>query len=172
MVPAYTIALLEAGDAPVYNAFFAAGGQAHPEAFRIVPRDFRDTPFATAPSPDAFTLGAFGAENEGLLGVVSVERETGRAKRRHVAWLIRMYVAQSAAGRGIGRSLVREAVRLARERFAGVTQLNLTVIASNEPARRLYLSEGFVVFAREIDALRDENGLFADEEQMRFELGV
>lgn len=45
----------------------------------------------------------------------------------------------------------------------------LTVVASNAPARRLYISEGFVPFALERRALK-VNGKYLDEEQMVLDL--
>jgi ribosomal protein S18 acetylase RimI-like enzyme len=83
-----------------------------------------------------------------------VERESGRAKRRHIAWVLRMYVSADAAGAGIGRKLLERAVARARE-LPGVHKLNLTVAAHNERAVGLYRSVGFREFAREEDAFRD-----------------
>lgn len=51
-------------------------------------------------------------------------------------------VVPSWRGRGVGRALLREATRLAGER--GTRQVSLSVARDN-PARRLYLSEGFVL---------------------------
>jgi ribosomal protein S18 acetylase RimI-like enzyme len=93
--------------------------------------------------------------------VVAVERELGREKRRHVAWLVRMYVAPHATGQGIGRELLRAGIQRAR-RMPGIAKLNLTVAASNERAVRLYESEGFRVFSRETDAFR--NGTLSVDE--------
>ena len=87
-------------------------------------------------------------------GVGSVHREVGRWKRHHIAWVVRMYVQASAAGRGVGRSILRAAIEGAR-RMPGVSKVNLTVAASNAGAIALYTSEGFRVFATEEDAFRD-----------------
>lgn len=153
-----------------YNDFFRAGVLAHPDSFRIVLEDFAESPFDPSVSANGFTLLATTVDAEKWLGVVSVERESGRAKRRHIAWLVRMYVAESAAGQGIGRQLLRAAIAQARTGLDGVEQLNLTVLAGNEPAKRLYLSEGFTVFAQEPNALRDAQGVYYAEEQMRLSL--
>lgn len=162
------IRVLSGADAPAYNRFLGRGVHANGDAFRITPADFAHNSFDTSETENAFTLGAFAAEGETWLGIVSVEQETGRTKRGHVAWLVRMYVAASAGGRGIGRRLLRAAVARTRERFPSVLQLNLTVVADNAPARSLYLSEGFTVFAHELDALRDPvSHITHAEEQMR-----
>ena len=129
-------------------------------SLRITPGDIGARPFTTAETEDAVSLVAQDAGGE-WLGVVSVEREPGREKRRHVAWLVRMYVSQSAAGKGIGRALLRAGIQRAR-RMPGIAKLNLTVAASNERAVRLYESEGFRTFSRETDAFR--NGTQSVEE--------
>jgi len=139
-------------EATAYNEFFSAGARAHPATLRIAPGDMAARPFATAETEDAVTLVALGPEGQ-WLGVVAVERELGRQKRRHVAWLVRMYVTQEAAGQGIGRELLRAGIQRAR-RMPGIAKLNLTVAASNERAVKLYESEGFRVFSRETDAFR------------------
>jgi ribosomal protein S18 acetylase RimI-like enzyme len=52
-----------------------------------------------------------------------------------------IYVAQEARRCGIGRALLLEAI--GRVRAAGdIEQIELTVVRSEEPARRLYLSAG------------------------------
>jgi ribosomal protein S18 acetylase RimI-like enzyme len=147
-------------EARAYNEFLAEGARAHPATLRITSNDIASRPFATAETEDAVTLVALGAENQ-WLGVVAVERELGREKRRHVAWLVRMYVAPHATGQGIGRELLRAGIQRAR-RMPGIAKLNLTVAASNERAVRLYESEGFRVFSRETDAFR--NGTLSVDE--------
>lgn len=52
-----------------------------------------------------------------------------------------LFVLPSVRGRAIGRSLLRHAVRWARER--GARLLGLSTNERNEPAQRLYRSEGF-----------------------------
>jgi GNAT superfamily N-acetyltransferase len=159
-----TIRRLRPEDADAYNAFFAAGTDAHPDTLRITRADIAAAPFVIAPpaeaqtAPESVVLVATGgpAPAEGRwLGVVAVERERGRTRRRHVAWLVRMYVEQSAAGRGVGRALVRAAIAEA-EAMPGVTKLNLTVVEKNPGAVKLYTSEGFVPFAREEGAFADD----------------
>jgi ribosomal protein S18 acetylase RimI-like enzyme len=149
----YRLRALTGYEATAYNTFFADGARAHPDTLRITPADMAAKPFATAETEDAITLVAH--ESQGAwLGVVSVERELGREKRRHVAWLVRMYVPRNAGGRGIGRALLRAGIQRAR-RMPGIAKLNLTVAASNDRAVKLYESEGFRVFSRETDAFRN-----------------
>lgn len=136
-----------------YNDFFRRGTEAHPDTLRISPADIAATPFRTEHGSDGSTLVAQDTAGH-WLGVVTIEREAGREKRRHLAWVLRMYVAAESARRGVGRTLLQAALARAKE-LPGVEKVNLTVAAHNEPAVRLYESVGFRAFAREEDAFRD-----------------
>ncbi len=144
---------LSAADAPLYNEFLLQGVAAHPDTLRIAAGDILATPFETDPGAEGTTFVARGAAGD-WLGVVTVQREAGRQKRRHIAWVLRMYVAARAAGAGVGRALLLRAIDAARA-LPGVEKLNLTVAAHNERAVRLYESCGFREFSREEDAFRD-----------------
>jgi GNAT superfamily N-acetyltransferase len=151
--PTFSLRALVDDDAPAYNAFLLQGVEQHPDTLRISPADIAAQPFKTPRDADSATFVAVAADGS-WLGVVTVERETARSKRRHVAWVLRMYVDARAAGGGIGRALLRQAIACARG-IEGVAKLNLTVAAHNQRAVALYESEGFVHFAREDDAFRD-----------------
>ena len=150
-------------DAATYQALMLHGLVEHAESFRISIQDDGEpmVPFALSRT-DAFTLGAWLAGGQ-LVGVASFERET-RVKFRHKGLLYRMYVSADAAGRGIGRKLIQEIVRRARQ-IEGLEQINLTVVASNSKAMRLYSSEGFKSFALEKNGLKTDKS-YSDEEQM------
>ncbi len=75
-----------------------------------------------------------------------------------------MYVASSSAGKGIGRALLRAAIAEARK-IENLERINLTVVASNERAKNLYKSEGFVSFSLEKRAIKTGITYF-DEETM------
>ena len=162
-VNSVTIRELAPADVPAYQALMLCGLKEHVESFRISLQDAGEPmiPFASG-RPDAFTLGAWLADGR-LVGTVSFERET-RAKFRHKGLLYRMYVHADASGTGIGRMLIRETVKRARE-IEGLEQINLTVIASNSRAKRLYASLGFSSFALEKNGLKMGDAYF-DEEQM------
>jgi ribosomal protein S18 acetylase RimI-like enzyme len=149
-----TLEALGVDDAAAYNAFFSEGAGTHPDTLRISPDDIAAAPFRTAPTADGTTFVAKGLGGR-WLGVVTVEREAGRQKRRHIAWILRMYVAASGAGQGVGRKLLQAALQRARE-LPGVQKVNLTVAAHNARAVGLYESVGFRSFGREEDAFRDD----------------
>lgn len=151
--PTVHIDVLGPTDAAAYNRFLLAGVNAHPDTLRIAAADIEAAPFATLATAETATLVARDAQGT-FCGVVTIEREQGRQKRRHIAWIYRMYVDASHAGSGIGRALLRAALARAQA-LPGVTKVNLTVAAHNLPAVHLYASEGFREFAREEDAFRD-----------------
>ena len=87
-----------------------------------------------------FFLGAFDAAGQ-LLGCLGCEREQ-RVKQRHCAVVVGMMVAPQAQRQGIGQQLVAACVEAA-SRVPGLTQLVLTVTASNTHVLRLYEQSGF-----------------------------
>ena len=109
---------------------------------------------------ESFILGAFEAE---LVGITSCSRDRG-VKHRHKALIWGMYVAPEARGHGIGRTLLREAIRRARA-WPGLEQIVLGVATHNEAARALYRSCGFEVFGVERRALK-VGARYVDEEHM------
>lgn len=147
------VSALSPADAPRYCEFLLEGVRAHSDALRISPEDILSAPFRLEHGSEGATLVALD-ERGAWLGVVTVEREQGRSKRRHVGWILRMYVRAASAGAGVGRALLRAAIQHGRS-LPGVQKLNLTVAAHNERAVGLYQSEGFQVFSREEDAFRD-----------------
>ena len=103
-------------------------------------------------SPDSFTLGAY--VDDQLAGVVSFEREGAtREKLRHKGLLFRMYVNNAFAGKGIGKQLITELLSRVRA-LKDIEQINLTVIADNENAIKLYTSFGFKTFGIEEEAIK------------------
>lgn len=93
-----------------------------------------------APPSGQFFLGAFSAAGE-LLGCVGCEREQ-RIKQHHCAVVVGMMVSPHAQRQGIGQQLVAACIDEA-SRVPGLTQLVLTVTASNTHVVRLYEQAGF-----------------------------
>jgi ribosomal protein S18 acetylase RimI-like enzyme len=74
-----------------------------------------------------------------------------------------MYVAPEARRLGIGRALLLEAI--GRLRTAGdIEQVELRVVQTEEPARRLYLSAGFQVQGVLRRAMKMGQEYFVEEE--------
>ena len=140
---------LSPSDADKYNEFFAEGTRRFPTTLRIHELDIQQSPFSIATHDGSCTLLAY--EEERWLGVGTVERELGRVKRNHIAWVVRMLVVEG--NRGVGRAILKELKTIAKQ-WSGIEKLNLTVAAHNTGAIHLYESEGFAVFSKEKDAFR------------------
>lgn len=152
-----------------YANFLAQGLAEHPDVFRLTVADEQAAPFVTRGTPDSFTLIATNDADD-WLGVVSFERDgPTREKLRHKGLLFRMYVAPLAAGRGVGRALIGAVIDRART-LPGMEQINLTVVATNDRAKRLYESVGFVRYGLEPRAIKTADGRYFDEELMALRL--
>jgi ribosomal protein S18 acetylase RimI-like enzyme len=140
----------------------------HPDAFTSSYEDDRDQPVEAAAARlagHAFWGAYQGSE---LYGIVGLEREA-RAKNRHKATVVGMYVAPEVAGQGVGRALLEEL--LAHARVAGVQSLVLTVTDGNAAATRLYEAAGFRSFGVEPDAIRVDGRSYA-KNHMHLHLGT
>jgi GNAT superfamily N-acetyltransferase len=96
------------------------------------------------------------AETAGKL-VGYVEATGGRFRRNRRTAEVVIGVAQAASGRGVGSALMTSLVRWAED--AGVHRLELTVMAHNRRARRLYHKAGFVEEARRAECLQVDGAL-------------
>ena len=102
-----------------------------------------------ASSDDTFVLGAF---TPALSGVVGFFRRQG-LKSRHKGMVWGMYVAPEARGQGLARGLMQALI----SRAAGLPdleQLVIGVVTTNQAARRLYASLGFISYGLESEALK------------------
>jgi ribosomal protein S18 acetylase RimI-like enzyme len=144
---------LEAADVPAYRALRLRALREHPEAFTSSYEEDAAQPAAfTAQrlsAPDFAAWGAF--EGSELYGMIGLERER-RAKNRHKATVVGMYVAPEVARQGVGRALLEALV--AHARAAGVESLVLTVTDGNADAQQLYAAAGFRSIGVEPDAIR------------------
>ena len=100
--------------------------------------------------------GAF--DGGALCGMVGLERET-RAKNRHKATVIGMYVSQEYFGTGMGRALIDALLAHARE--AGLELLVLTVTEGNSVATNFYEAAGFRSFGIEPRAIKVDGRAYA-----------
>jgi ribosomal protein S18 acetylase RimI-like enzyme len=103
---------------------------------------------------------AFGAFDAGaLVGTVTLEF-SDRAKTRHKALVVGMYVRPEHQGKGIGKALLDAAVAHAQARLH-VSVLNLTVTEGNAAAQSLYERVGFKAFGTEPMAIHTPDGFKA-----------
>ncbi len=145
---------LTADDAPAYRALRLRGLREHPDAFTSSFEEDETLPLdASARRLRSEAQTFWGAlDGDGmLLGIVGLDRET-RAKNRHKATVVGMYVAPEAAGRGCGRALLDALVACARQE--NLELLVLTVTEGNGAAAALYERRGFRSFGIEPRAIQ------------------
>ena len=152
------VRLLGPADATLYRALRLRALREHPDAFTSAYAEDRDQPLEAAAqrlAAHAF-WGAY--RHAELYGFVGLEREL-RAKNRHKATVMGMYVVPEVWGQGVGRALLQALLRHARAN--GLESLVLTVTQGNTRAQRLYETAGFRSFGVEPDAIRVEGRSFA-----------
>lgn len=96
-----------------------------------------------------------------VVGMVCSAPDDGELADDDLVWLLAMWVAPEARGRGAGDGLVDAVVEAARE--SGARTVALHVIDDNDPARRLYERNGFVDSGHRVIRERDA----ATEMEMR-----
>lgn len=106
-----------------------------------------------------YTFGAF--EDDDLIGVVTLVQEKAE-KIQHRANIFAMYVTPQKQGAGVGEALLTVAINKAKS-IEGIEKINLSVVASNEPAKKLYTKLGFNVYGLEEKAMK-LNGVYLDDE--------
>jgi cyclohexyl-isocyanide hydratase len=164
VVDAPLLRLLEPADDATYRALWLEAITAHAHCFRIDPADATTTGIPTQFTPESFTVGAFSGDR--LVGITTLERDV-RLKLRHKALLSRMFVHPVAAGHGLGKALMRDTITRAAQ-LAGLRQIWLTVLESNQAAQRLYASAGFRGYSSEPDAVRIGDHYVSEQQMVRF----
>ncbi len=144
------------------------------EALQLAPDAFASTLEAETARPSSWfaerlggshVLGAF--RDETLVGIASLIILQS-AKMAHKGHLVGMYVRPEARRSGVGRRLVEAIIEKAR---GHVEVIQLTVVAGNEEARRLYAGLGFEEYGFEKKALKSGDRYF-DEILMAKDLGA
>jgi ribosomal protein S18 acetylase RimI-like enzyme len=157
---------LSESDAPQFQALRLAALVDKPEAFVTSHVEEKDLPLAAfeeklAGCPGGAVFGAF--DGDTLVGIAGLARET-LLQTRHKGRIWGMYVAAAARGRGVARALLDSLLAYART-TPDMAKVTLSVDSANIAAIALYESLGFVVFAREVDAVRLD-GQSRDDLQM------
>lgn len=154
------IRVLTPADASDYRALRLRMLREHPDAFTSSYEEESQHPLpvteARLASPRVTFWGAF--IDGTLRGMVGLDREA-RAKNRHKATVVGMYVAPEAAGLGLGRALLQALV--AQARAEPLTLLVLTVTEGNAKPQRLYEDCGFRSFGIEPKAIQVAGTYFA-----------
>jgi RimJ/RimL family protein N-acetyltransferase len=166
------VRLLEPTEAEHFRSFRLRGLKESPEAFgstyaaeSVLSAEEARSRFPS--TAENFVLGAFDTGGR-LIGVAGFYREES-LKLRHKGVIWGMYVAPEARGRGAGRALISAIIERC-EALDGLEQITLDVVTVNEAARRLYLSQGFRIYALEREAMK-QDGEYYDVEHMVLRLG-
>jgi GNAT superfamily N-acetyltransferase len=147
-----------------YKNFLTVGLINDENSFRITANDDLHAPFPTKGQVDSFTLGAY-IDND-LAGVVSFGRDgADREKLRHKGIMFRMYVSKDFRGKGIAKKLI-EALIIQVKEISDIEQINLTVIATNANAKKLYEKFGFVTFSSEQNAIKWKGNYFTEDQMV------
>ncbi|RED66278.1 GNAT family N-acetyltransferase [Cohnella lupini] len=161
------IRVLQVTDAQAYQELRLGSLTVNPEAFGSTYEREANFSMETViervkPTNDKFVIGAFDASGS-LVGIVTFMRDNG-LKTVHKGNVYGMYVAPEQRGKGIGKSLMLELLKKAKE-IAGLEQINLTVVSDNDSAKKLYESVGFEAYGVERNAMKFE-GRYFDEDFM------
>jgi RimJ/RimL family protein N-acetyltransferase len=156
--PAISIRLLRPDDAVSYRAIRLEALERNPESFgasleveAMQPLEW----FAERLQRNA-VFGAFA--DAALIGIAGFRVEDA-AKLAHKGLLWGVYVHPAGRGAGLARVLVERVIAHAREH---VELLQLTVVSTNERARRLYAHLGFSEYGIEKHGLK-YGGAYFDE---------
>jgi RimJ/RimL family protein N-acetyltransferase len=148
---------LEADDVTDYRELRLEGLERHPEAFGFSWEDESARPASwwAERLETNMVLGGW-IDDSPLLGVAGLYLQTA-AKLRHKGILWGMYVRPVARGTGLAASLLQRVIEQARPL---VEEINLTVIASNFAAHRLYSTAGFEQYGLERRALKIDDAYY------------
>ncbi len=160
---------LTEADLPAYRMLRLEALASHPEAFGSAWEEetqLDESAFLAhmLPSPPGLRLGAFSRST--LIGTAGMF-VAPRAKQRHKATVVGVYVDPAFRGLAVAHRLMT--ALLAEARQAGLSILQLSVTVGNEPARRIYRAIGFQSYGIERRALRIGDR-FVDEELMALDL--
>ncbi|MGN7411742.1 N-acetyltransferase family protein [Paenibacillus sp. SAF-068] len=165
----YVIRNIRRDEADIYWPFRLEALKMHPEAFGAsfelsIQIPMNEVQERIHNEPDDYILGAYTAEGT-LAGMMGFKREYG-LKLRHKGMIWGVYVAPQYRGNGLAARLLQEVLDRGRH-LEGIKQINLSVVTTNESARRLYERYGFQVYGMERNAL-EVYGQGYDEAHMNY----
>ncbi len=135
--------------------------QLHPEAYSSAYEDwvkFSDEEWRARLNAPVFA--AF--DDDTAVGLIGLWLQAG-ARTEHRAIVVMVYVKSDRRGQGIAQKLLQAVESYARDN--GISQLELSVLAENQTAWRLYKREGYTEFGRRPNWI-SLNGQMYDEVMM------
>jgi Acetyltransferases, including N-acetylases of ribosomal proteins len=125
------------------------------------PKFFFET-YIETDSPDHVMFGAF--DGERLIGITGFNR-MARMRASHRGELVQVYVEPGYRGQNVGETLLRHVLDYAFTQ-EGLEQVQLSVIASNKTAIKLYEKLGFKSFGVQPHYFKVEDG-YLDQQFMQ-----
>jgi len=113
-------------------------------------------------SQEHFMFGAF--DDEKLIGIAGFDR-MDRQRARHRGEVVQMYVDSNYRGQNIGEKLLRRLVEYAFTQD-GIEQAQLSVVAGNKAAIKLYEKVGFQTFGIQLKYFKVE-AAYMDQQFMQ-----
>ncbi len=152
-------------EAEAYQLLRMEGLIRHPDCFRIAPEDEAALPLADIVKKieAGYVLGGF--QDDVLVGIAGLSAFPG-AKAGHKALLWGMYVREEARGHGLADQLMDKILQEAKRR--GFQQVQLTVIASNPRAFKVYERWGFELYATELKSVKVGDAYFDEQLRVRW----
>jgi len=135
-------------DSPKYREIRLACLKNDPDSFGTLYEEEAKIPklkfetFIESEAQDHFMFGAF--DDEKLIGIMGFER-MDRQRARHRGEVVQVYVDPNYRGQNVGEQLLRGTLEHAFT-LDGVEQAQLSAIAANESAIRLYEKVGFKTY--------------------------
>ncbi len=155
--------LIEA-DAEMFRAIRLEALERHPETFQSTYESAADLPldaFKQRLRQYALFGGFLDGKLRGFVGFYPLKNP----KISHKGILWGMYVAEEARGTGLAQAMVEAVASHARGQ---VEQIILSVIASNERAKRFYEKMGFEPYGFERRALKIDGRYYDEEFRVKF----
>lgn len=160
---------LQPSDAPIYREIRLACLKHASQYFGSTYEEESKLPrlkFETYIENDASDHFMFGAFDEGhLIGITGFTR-MDRQRAMHRGELVQVYVDLKYRGQNVGERLIRSVVEHA---FAmeGIEQIQLSLIAGNESAGRLYERVGFRTFGVQPRYFKMSDDKYTDQQFMQ-----
>jgi ribosomal protein S18 acetylase RimI-like enzyme len=165
-----TLKILTPRNVEVYRAIRLEALTLEPAAFASSAEDFEKESLESvakrlqAVEFGTFTLGAF--EGNQLVGIATFFVEP-RVKTEHKGHVFGMYVTPAARGKGVAKALLTALIERVRT-YPKIKKLNLSVMTTQQEAKRLYVSLGFETYGFEKQALKLGDTYFDSEDMVLF----
>lgn len=111
-----------------------------------------------------FILGAF--DGNVLVGMAGFMKDE-KTKLKHKGMIWGMFVSTDIQGRGIGKSLLQEAINIAFK-DSELLQIKLAVVSTNQKAISLYEKLGFTTYGVEKKSLQAKGKFYDDFLMVKF----